>query len=87
MVILCSGMYRSGSTLIFNILREIVEENGLGLYMAYPSYTDIQSNKLIICKCHDLDPKWDVAKEEFWQQFKIIYSFRDIRDVLCSMCQ
>lgn len=86
MVVCCAGMYRSASTLTYNITKNIIERENLGNCLAYPNIRDIDSKNIIVCKCHDLDEKWDIAKEEYWKKFFCIYSYRDIRDVIASFC-
>jgi hypothetical protein len=86
MVISCVGMYRSGSTLTFNIVNTIVKNGGLGTYLAYPDIRHLSSKEIVVCKYHDVDPKWDISKNEHWKKCLNIYTFRDIRDVLSSFC-
>lgn len=88
MVVTCAGMYRSASTLSYNIAKTLIERGNLGYSLAYPSVPDIDKKEMIISKCHDMDEKWgSVSKEKYWKQFHVIYSYRDIRSVICSFCQ
>lgn len=86
MVVTCAGMYRSASTLSYNIAKTIIEKAGLGYPLAYPGVEDINKKEIIISKCHEIDPKWGVYDEKYWRQFYCIYTFRDIRDVMASFC-
>lgn len=86
MVVASVGMYRSASTLSYNIAKTIVEKGGFGYSSAYPSIGDIYKKEIIVCKCHDLDEKWDISKNEYWRSFYCIYTYRDIRSVMASFC-
>lgn len=80
-------MYRSGSTLCYNITKTIIEKGRYGYSLAYPSVEDIEKKEMVVCKCHDIDEKWGVRDERYWKNFTCIYSYRDIRDALVSFCQ
>lgn len=98
MWVFCCGMYRSGSTLQFQITSELVTQTGRGIQMGWidarrfaevkqeqENKTGLESPCLKVVKVHDCTP---AIRAEFEQQNAIgIYSFRDLRDVFVSMMQ
>jgi len=79
MLIVCCGMQRSFSTLLYQIVGELLHwENGLGVnYEHYHHEIDV-SQGLHFIKTHDKERDiLDVEK-------KYIFSYRDIRDVFAS---
>lgn len=81
MKILCNGMIRSASTWLHNVTRYIIYEveNENDVLCGWCDDINISSNKKhIICKHHGIN-------EELFKNFDIIlYSYRDVRDVLSS---
>lgn len=74
-------MYRSGSTLLFNILKYLCKEFNL---------LNSSGNKLTTHKVHldwtnpTIPQKWAFIKESCEPENLVLYSRRDIRDVICS---
>jgi len=91
MWIFCSGAVRSGSTLQFNIVAELLEHTGNGKRIEFvepkkfpelkKKYENDSSYKVF--KIHELTQS---VKEEFeHNRACAIYSYRDIRDVIISL--
>lgn len=96
MLVICNGMIRSGSTLQYNIAKGVIESGQAGHIKGFfkaEEYDNMResliewanSNDVFLIKMHDLFP------QEFYDQFtpnpnalKILYSYRDIRDVAVS---
>lgn len=93
MIILCTGMYRSGSTWSFNVVKSIVQENDPNATM-YSDFTKsiqktiekkIKQFDNIVLKCHDLD--------EFGKSLvrhncvKVIYTYRNPMEAITSGMQ
>lgn len=89
--VFCCGMKRSGSTLQYQITKEIVESAGVGKAIGgvYRStFNDVydkyaEDDGLLVVKCHDYFS--DMQRLSDAQKVKAIYSYRDIRDVIVSM--
>ena len=85
--IFCGGMYRSGSTLQYNIASEIIERLKIGSREKYyPIHQEYFKNKLSIgyktFKSH-------ILSKEIEEQIKnnnayVLLTYRDIRDVMAS---
>lgn len=75
-LIVCS-MFRSGGTLIFNILGEIVKKNHLPMTVLkrHLDWTDERKRWYCLDDCYD--PERDI----------LIYSYRDVGAVVESMCR
>ena len=71
-----TGIYRSGTTLCYNILSELVKSSTGSSAKNIP--TGVQIGNIKIHKYHEQTPNLDMNK------FKIIYSYRDILDCLSS---
>ncbi len=86
MIVFCAGMVRSGSTLQYNIVREIAELSG-GQGEGYTDHITPNSypdhwwfdNRLHIVKTHEVTHH--VIRQKF------CYTYRDIRDVAASLKQ
>lgn len=93
MWVFCCGMKRSGSTVQYQITREIVETNGLGKALGWvepaqfpqlkATYTDFHG--FLVVKSHRY---LETAEDLFMKkQAKAVYVYRDIRDVVISMME
>lgn len=91
MWIFCCGMYRSASTLQFQITARLVQETGIGQQVGWidaKQFNEVRllhadSQKLKVVKVHLCT---DAIISEFHQaNAKGIYIFRDIRDAYASM--
>ena len=90
MWIFCCGMMRSGSTLQYQIVSQLVEDAGIGQRITWHNpndfpqlqeqYADTQEWKVL--KSHAFTPAMGA---EFNRGAKGVYIYRDIRDVLVSM--
>lgn len=90
MWVFCCGMYRSASTLQFQITARLVKENQLGQQVGWidanrfsemrDAYANVEGLKVI--KVHRCTPS--IASEFMHNQAIGIYTFRDIRDVYVS---
>ncbi len=93
MWIFCCGPKRSGSTLQFNIVRELVERNSAGVTLPYTFPDDFPKSYemykdeagLKVFKTHDLTPFMIDLVES--NKAKCISCFRDIRDVAVSVAK
>lgn len=88
--VFCAGMIRSGSTLQYQLASSIVEHSGLGHRVKYAPESEFEmvldrhtnDTGLKVFKAHVCTGKlYDLAKSG---QAKVIYSYRDIRDVAVS---
>ncbi|MGD1828395.1 MAG: sulfotransferase domain-containing protein, partial [Spirochaetaceae bacterium] len=89
MIVFCVGMIRSGSTLQYQIVSELIEKCGFGRSIGWvppekidtiidASYDD---SNFIVVKSHDVTNKMlSLSKEKV----KFFYIYRDIRDVTVS---
>jgi len=90
MWIICAGAPRSGSTLQYQLTSELVEKAGVGFRCGYKEYEEI--DQLIKTPIHKYEYRvfkthmitQSIAEECLHDNVKIIYSFRDIRDVFIS---
>lgn len=91
MWIICCGALRSGSTLQYQIVSEIVERKGLGRRIGFIEPTALpplfeehsDAKEYLVLKSHYLTP--EIRREFERGNARGIYSFRDIRDVVVSM--
>jgi hypothetical protein len=89
--VLCGGMKRSGSTLQYQIASEIVEVAGLGMRIGYvfPREFATRFQELdtesdwVVAKSHEFIP--ELGKLASQPSTKVVYVFRDMRDVVVSM--
>lgn len=87
MIVFAAGMRRAGSTAIFNIVRELVEESGKGYALRLPDHRhDIvrgyfDDPRMIVVKAHALKDYF----EEFVGRAKVLMSVRDLREIVCSL--
>lgn len=93
MWIFCCGMYRSASTLQFQIVNQLVKDAGIGTQIGWidaQRFCEVrhayeQSQHLKVVKVHQFT---DAIGLEFNQNKAMgVYTFRDIRDVYASMMQ
>jgi hypothetical protein len=89
--IICCGMPRSGSTLQYQIVKEILEKNGFINNYGWLNKDDmsgfftLQKNnykKPILIKVHDFHPIF--LEERIFKNSLFIYVHRDVRDVFIS---
>ena len=94
MLVICSGMMRSGSTLQYNLTRETAEASGKGIGEGYFDAYDLESyhkkveswirdDRIHVLKSHDL-PKFILDQADNPGLF-IVYVHRDLRDVARSL--
>ena len=94
MLVICNGMFRSGSTLQYNLARELLERLGCGTGHGFfdgeaitADRNEIQrwlnDEKLHIVKTHKIPPI--VFDPQFFNRFRILYIYRDLRDVAVSL--
>ena len=92
-LVICNGMYRSGSTLQYNLAREIAEYFG-GRGLGFLSSSDLgnrreellekgKSKKIFVLKMHEPFLETSLDLEE--GQIKILYTYRDLRAVVASI--
>lgn len=92
MIILCGGMYRSGSTLQYNLVANLVENKQLGSRVPYRDYQsdpdafisgmDLNQLQYQILKIHELPAAAMPLIRE--KSAKCLSAYRDIRDVVAS---
>ena len=82
-------MRRSASTLQYNIVKEILDSNNSGITLGYYEHDQIYSELLkypkenfVLAKTHDYFPEAKKLNEE--GKLKVIFSYRDIRDIIVS---
>ena len=88
--IFCCGMRRSASTLQYNIVKEILEKSNSGMALGYAESGEIEklikknkdNNGYFVIKVHDFFPLAEELLNE--GKAKIIFSYRDIRDIIVS---
>lgn len=84
MIVVCAGMYRSGSTWLYNVLRRVMTVNfGADFKAGWASNKEetleLLSHPHCLVKTHQYD---DILR----QQADLVYtSYRDLRDVVISM--
>ena len=93
-LIVCNGMFRSGSTLQYNLTRSLVEHLNVGEGKGWfrpEQLADMQSqfaewqasDRLYVIKSHTMLP--NSAKLQAAGQIQICYTYRDARDVAVSI--
>lgn len=89
--VFCAGMIRSGSTLQFQLTSTIVERATIGSRVKYAPESEFENIKkefpdsereLMVFKVHVCTPT--LAQECLDERARVIYSYRDIRDVAVS---
>ena len=94
MLVICNGMYRSGSTLQYNICRSLVEKLDIGkgegffegnqLFNSQDQFLEWSKDPLFhVIKIHNFSPK--AVEMSLNGSVKICYIYRDIRDVAASL--
>jgi len=79
MLIVSAGMPRSASTWLFNVLRLIFEDRGMGFESGwFYNFREIDLSKNLLIKIHDYNEF--LAKRASF----IFYSYRDVRDAILS---
>jgi len=94
MWIICCGMYRSGSTLQYQLVSEMVEKFGIGRRIEWISDADNKSGFEIAYEKYNNEPGIKVFKMHDYHDIvkdvvesgnaKCVYSYRDLRDVFLS---
>lgn len=90
MFIFCGGMFRSGSTLQYQIVSQLIEDRGLGSRITWHSpeaFSEIRSvnsgsSQMLVFKAHKLTS--EMRKEIEENGALVITVHRDIRDVVIS---
>jgi hypothetical protein len=88
MLVICCGMYRSGSTWQYLVASELVEGRGLGQRQGFfpdPESIDptwVHDDLLHVLKVPDFHPAFGDMLQA--GSAKAVYSYRDVRDVICS---
>lgn len=90
MFVFCGGMFRSGSTLQYQIVSQLIEDRGLGDRITWHSpeaFSEIRSlhsssSQMLAFKAHKLTS--EMLKEIEHNGAKVITAHRDIRDVVVS---
>ncbi len=91
MWVFCCGMYRSGSTLQFQITSEVIERMGKGERLEWAPIEDFpkvyeefhsDSNQILVFKTHEISSEIKQLIENGLG--KCIYVYRDLRDVCLS---
>lgn len=90
MFIFCGGMFRSGSTLQYQIVSQLIEDRGLGARITWHSPEDFSAirsstasnGQILIFKAHKLTA--DMLGEIEENGALVITAHRDIRDVVVS---
>jgi len=82
-LILAAGMPRSGSTLLYNIIRLCLENKYQDALVScwIEDVLDFPRGKIYLIKLHSIDGIYRIFS---WRASLIFYSYRDIRDVLVS---
>ena len=90
MLVICCGMYRSGSTLQYQIVSELIEKFDLGERLSWKKDIDfknigqsLKKDKYSVLKTHVYNDDILSVMDEI--PVKFIYSYRDIRDVVLSL--
>ena len=92
MLVFAAGMRRAGSTVIFNIAKELVETTGRGRALRLQEHNiaeiekHVNSKEMIVVKAHKFPgykSKLMSIKDE--PKFRILLSVRDIREICGSM--
>lgn len=88
MIVICAGMYRSGSTWQYQVAGELLDQNGgctrlgyLGCHQ-FPELNTTSTTGPVLLKAHEGHPictEWLATG-----QARCLYSYRDLRDVACS---
>lgn len=92
MLLVCGGMVRSGSTLQYNMARLLVSELRMGSGEGYIGGDDIAANAekldrwrtdaaIHVIKTHDVRADWLEGRD------RVLYIYRDLRDVAVSAMQ
>lgn len=89
MLVVCCGMPRSGSTLQYQIVCELIERAGLGHRPAtWPSPIEPAMasgpRPIHVAKVHDPDPRLATLDPRFTRH---VYVYRDVRDAIASHLQ
>lgn len=87
MFIFCAGMRRAGSTLQYQLAKAIVEQSGHGIaigWQIHQNWPQLQaqysdSNGYVVLKTHHF------IKEYIEKEYRALYIYRDIRDVVVSL--
>jgi tetratricopeptide (TPR) repeat protein len=94
MLIICAGMMRSGSTLQYQIVCEIIEYLGLGMTIGWTKIPSqelldnlqnvvLRKDKFLVIKSHNFCSEVKALVRS--DQAKVVYVYRDLRDVAVSL--
>lgn len=94
MLIICGGMARSGSTVQYQIVCEIIESLGLGMTIGWVQVPNkelldslenaaFRKDKFLVIKSHNFSPQIKTLVEA--GKVKVVYVYRDLRDVAVSL--
>lgn len=91
MIILCAGMYRSGSTLQYQITSKLIEKKKLGVRVEWKEINslisflgELNDNSFKVVKTHEINDDLISFIKNNLDNVKIIYIYRDLRDVFLS---
>lgn len=91
MIVVCCGMIRSGSTLQFNMARELIEAAKCGVAHGFISEDELSGTgrqllewaadrRFHVVKSHSIEPVATLSSGQVY----LLYTFRDLRDVALS---
>jgi tetratricopeptide (TPR) repeat protein len=94
MLIICGGMSRSGSTVQYQIVCEIIESLGLGMTIGWVDVPNkalldnlenaaFRKDKFLVIKSHNFSTPIKTLVET--GKVKVVYVYRDLRDVTVSL--
>ena len=94
MLIICAGMMRSGSTVQYQIVCEIIESLGLGMTMGWTKIPSqelldnlqnvvLRKDKFLVIKSHNFCSEVKALVRA--DKAKVVYVYRDLRDVAVSL--
>lgn len=89
LLVICCGMPRSGSTLQYQIVCELIERAGTGVRpKGWPSPIEPRmvaaASPVYVAKMHDPDPRLQDLDPRFT---RYVYVYRDVRDAIASHLQ
>ena len=90
MLTICCGNFRSGSTLQYRIASVLAVRTGraviagFGLWPRLDALQNTAASALVVVKEHAWRPP---ISELTWSATRLVYCYRDLRDVIASVCQ
>jgi sulfotransferase family protein len=97
MLLMCCGMYRSGSTLQYNIVRRLVEDHGMGAGQGWHGevidddrlelFQDWARDEVFhVVKVHTLSPPEIESLASYAEtSVRLFHTYRDLRDIAVSL--